>query len=1182
MENVQPTPSGESKHWETQEDDAQGKKKEASISLCNERKLAQTDRKVGAGNEDDAGESVSKSELSTQPSVDEMSNPWQCDEYTWGSLFLDDQYLAEAVAFFTFKNTVQELDKATKKLADCVLGQGWLTDKKKRKDLPAFVTDAHGKTLSKPPGECWSVPVLLRVLPWLAKEYSLSKFEVQDENVQAAGEICQSICAHVENITLFDVWLDNRPAPPPKDIVLELNEYKLILTKLGYENAVQIVAEEHAWLAQEMGKVDFSTSVFNKEDVEVEADVAKMAVVFQAVHYVGECIYRFCRDSDTKVSLCFAKLLTAEEEKQPVGLATMLDFIGGEPKFFKFKEQIYELATCMKAVSKNITCLDVEPKKLLSSSLESFEKFNHLKLKIEIFEHEGQEILSLLKDFVLEEKGRSWTKVKIFPSSRLKPVFARKFHHWITPPRERFVGRRKELMKICKLLKKRASIVMITGPSGIGKSSFVQEAAFRLRSAWPSQFVIDASTQFSFLASISQVVTHYGLLSEENQSHDEVWKAYKNLLKLSDHRILLILENFNSKDLTSYFTVPQCGHVALIIVTRQPDKVFTKCQQGMMHLTIELPLFSSAESKECLAELTGKETPLEVLEMHKLILSHLNNFPLAVQVAKALLRNFTSECVAKYHTFYKEYSHSSMDPTEMIGLASSSENASVISSLISFALSIIQNQQDVQALVYLTALLACPSVPNLPSLPEVEIKTEESLFKLEQLGFVVEEHYDKGEQPSFQMHALVASTLLSKMLTLPFDECLNHFLRGLRMLCICLCGEEDLDVASQDKLVFSAMCLEHEGTLKSFLEKLSEKTADSRRKSSFLFYYAEFLFDMATFSGSIWKSSGPRFAVNPAFTFDLFEKSLQIYSYLNLSTHFRLGFKIYEDYLINYRPQKDRNRRVYDLFTLAVAGGFENDVLIEEERCGYSALVNGALESRDLNLDWASLYISHAGTSIQSPVARFKLAQEKASCLIKQRRFKEANETLLRNLSEVEHLFGKDSSRYGNVLHLLGWNCLEQGDKGQAAKYYAKAVRNLEKYSNAEREVMCCLIDLGAATLVDTSKPDVSRSYYNKALTHVEENSGTESELYSQALGKMADFEEVVGNVTKAMEIRRGILPKYRNAVFSNRKMRELYGNSSSPNPSSISKKRKKKKKKSKTKGASATKDGDSSDDDKS
>ena len=1185
LENVQPTLSGESKYWETPEDKGLGKKKEESGPLCDERKLAQTDRKDGA--RDDTADSVSKAELSTQPSssVDEVSSS-NCDEGEWASLYLEEQYLAEAVAFFTFKNTVQELDKATKKLADSVLGQGWLTDKKKRKDLPAFVTDAHGKTLSKPAGECWSMPVLLKFLPWLAKEYSLSKFEVQDKRVQAAGEICQSICAHVENITLFDVWLDNRPAPPPKDIVLELNEYKLILTKLGCESAVRIVAEEHAWLVQETGEENFATCVFNTKDVRVAAEVAKMAVVFQAFHFVEERIYRFCRDIKTKTSLCFAKFLKAEEEKQPVGLAMTMDFIGKEPKFFNSKDQIAELATCMKAVSINIRHLDAEPKKLLSISLESFEKFLHLRLKKEwfLYEYNGREILSVLKYLVLKKKRTSLIEVKILPSNRLKPVLARKFHHWITPHRERFIGRKKELRKICNLLKKRASNVMIAGPSGIGKSSLVQEAAFRLRSAWPSQFVIDASTQFSFLASITQVIRHYGLLSKEKLSYENVVEAY-NLLELSDHRILLILENFNSVDLTSFFTVPQWDYVALIIVTRQPEHVFTKRLQGMLHLTIELPLFSSAESAECFAELTGKETPVEVLEMHRVILSHLNNFPVAVQVAKALLKNFTSECVAEYESFFKEHPHGIVGATEMRDLALSSETASAISTVVSFALSIIRNRQDIHDLGYLTALVACPSVPNLPSLSAIGIDTEENVFSLERLGLVFGEHYhfDKGEQACFRMHASVAHTLQSKILALPLEQGLTHLLRYFTTICRCLFGEGggELDIFSKDKVTFSALCFEN--TLTSIIEQLCERITTCQQSRLNLWSHLGQLYsELALFISSIWKSSEPRFAVNPALSFDLFEKSLHAYSYFNQKTSFFKIFQVYEDFLMKYGLPKERAKRLSVALNLAVTGGLDSDaVLIEEDDGAICAARAATVESNDQSLDWASLYINHADMSLRSPAARFVLTLEKAVCLGRQERLEEENELLLLSLSEADQLFGKNSVSYGNVLYFLGLNFFAQGDKCQASRYYTEALRNLEKHKDAdlERKVLLCLFGLGSVLLLDKSNPNPSRGYLKKALACAERNSGKESELYSRALCKMADLEEALGNFEKGAELRQEVPLEYQNADFARVEDHQPKNSSSTAaDPSNTSKKRKKKKRKKKTKGASTTGGKDSSD----
>ena len=127
--------------------------------------------------------------------------------------------------------------------------------------------------------------------------------------------------------------------------------------------------------------------------------------------------------------------------------------------------------------------------------------------------------------------------------------------------------------------------------------------------------------------------------------------------------------------------------------------------------------------------------------------------------------------------------------------------------------------------MYLTALLACLFLPNLPSLSKMGFDILDTLFKLERLGVLVHKHFDDGEQPCFQMHALVAHTLQSKILDRPFDHCLTHFLRCFRMLCRCLAGEEYLDAVSQDKVIFSAMCLE--STLKSLIEQLCEKNTTS-------------------------------------------------------------------------------------------------------------------------------------------------------------------------------------------------------------------------------------------------------------------------------------------------------------------------------------------------------------------
>ena len=56
---------------------------------------------------------------------------------------------------------------------------------------------------------------------------------------------------------------------------------------------------------------------------------------------------------------------------------------------------------------------------------------------------------------------------------------------WLMLRTGTFIGRKdpEELSLVCKLLRKQPGKVLISGPSGIGKSAFVQEAAFHLRTA---------------------------------------------------------------------------------------------------------------------------------------------------------------------------------------------------------------------------------------------------------------------------------------------------------------------------------------------------------------------------------------------------------------------------------------------------------------------------------------------------------------------------------------------------------------------------------------------------------------------------------------------------------------------------------------------------------------------------
>ena len=240
------------------------------------------------------------------------------------------------------------------------------------------------------------------------------------------------------------------------------------------------------------------------------------------------------------------------------------------------------------------------------------------------------------------------------------------------------------------------------------------------------------------------------------------------------------------------------------------------------------------------------------------------------------------------------------------------------------------------------------------------IDTEENVFSLERLGLVFGEQYhcDTGEQPYFRMHASVARTLQSKILALPFEQGFTHLFRYFRMICRCLFGEGDgeLDIFSKDKLAFSAMCFEK--TLTSLIEQLCEKTTTSEQSRLALWSHLGQLYsDLALFVSSIWKSSEPRFAVNPVLSFDLFEKSLHVYSYFNQKTSFFSTFKVYDDFLVKYGLPEERARRLSVMLNLAVTGGLDSDaVLIEEDDGAFCAVRAATVEFQEQSLDWASVY----------------------------------------------------------------------------------------------------------------------------------------------------------------------------------------------------------------------------------
>ena len=822
------------------EDEERRKKETASTQgvlehqRSDQRTPQETEEKTGESHESCATHFDDKNEFER---ADEPDRP-QCDE---GRIVLEAQYFVEAVAFLAFENTAPDLDKATKELAEDVLGRGWLTDRKKRKNLPGFVKDVLGLTLAKSAEKVWSVSLLLPFLNWLASQHLLSSFGNEYENVIVQREICRSIVESVEKMTLIDAWWSHRPVPRLKEIVREMETYRSVLLKLECEDAVRCVEEKTTLLTELVQKEELSTSVLNKKlGVTARAKTVEMAVVFKALHHVEQCVYELCRDCNTEMSYRFATLLRDQGEKQSVGLPEMLDFIRGDTNFLNsaVQEKISELRSSMKAVSKTIAQYqpDVKLRKPLFTFLQSCRKLTDvLQWKSVYNEQKTAEIFKLLEKFQVKEESRSdileQSPSIVFIHARFNPVPSRKLHHWIRPNREEFVGRKEMLSQICGLLENRAGKVLITGPSGIGKSTMAQEAAYRLRTTWPTQFVLDMSTRFSKTADISEIMTHYELLSEVSRSEAETTEIINKFLHLgSGNRLLLVVENCNSDDLVKLLEIPEREDVSLIIITRQcgVDLSYSELPLELIDLMVYLTPFSAEESGQKVAELAGRGAPKEEIEqsVSELVLSLTNNFPAAIQVAKSLLlHNLTGDSISELQTFARNMPSQGIviSSDELTDLVFSSRNALAVSTVVQFAMNLLERHHALRMLAYMAAILAQPTAPLSFFESETAKDVQEKVLDLQAFGLVLLEPDEKGQPFSLRMHASVSRVIQSIILNNPIEGCTSLFTKCIRKLCDCLYETEKMKTAAQ----FNVACSATRFAQSDLFQRVYEKAANS-------------------------------------------------------------------------------------------------------------------------------------------------------------------------------------------------------------------------------------------------------------------------------------------------------------------------------------------------------------------
>ena len=657
-------------------------------------------------------------------------------------IVVESVHLAEASALLAFVDTASDLNEAVKSLAKDILGERAVSTTKRRKEITEFIKTTLA-TVGKKSFDKLHVVDLLGILRLLKKK-------VVDLKMKEAEKVCLSICVHVENIDLFSIWTNKLPAPSIKDVLSNLREYQSILTTLNCKEAVCQVRKAIALcelLLFDAERVDELTAddgskLKKNRQFQISLETAKSTMFFQVHHFIEQYVFEYCRDSSPARSQRFAEFLrsTSLEEEQ-IGLNITLDFLQRHLTTQTRKIPEFSFHMTIWTLVKNLESL----MELVGAAAKHHYEILH-------------DILKKIEQVWDPNRKKTAELMAIVPSQlQLEPVKSRRLHHWIAPNRERLVGRQRELTQICNLLEKRVGSVLISGPSGIGKSSLAREAAFRLRTAWPIQFVLDLSTEFSHAFSLRQVMSHCGPPAEYGDEMELVLDTFEAYLKKSKLRLLLVFENLDTleagvqSDIFKWYA--KLENVAMIFVTRTManDIAFLHGVKELSKVVIEPSCLFLEESIEAFHEKTQEdcEQPSnicarEITSASKIEDAQLSNtgstsfptnrevtqdqedetkcgltdltkgFPAVAGLAQKLVNNFSTE-------FEEELGRLNLDLKQLTNLNTlvcSTENTVTFLAVATIAVNVAESLGNVQDMLYTISLLAWPSFPFSLS-PEV-------------------------------------------------------------------------------------------------------------------------------------------------------------------------------------------------------------------------------------------------------------------------------------------------------------------------------------------------------------------------------------------------------------------------------------------------------------------------------